>query len=783
MRRRQASAPTADEPSIAGYGDWSLMAEVDGWRRWKATRQADGRAMTVKVFSPTLREERSHFRAETEALQAVADRHLAPVEAGITAEGRPWMARPYLTGGSLADRLAAHGPLSVTEAVTAALSVTSALSALHDRNLVHGDVRPANFLLDADGTVVLADPLPSSVRQALVRDGERAHPDFQPPEVLQGREWTPAGDVYALASTLYALLSGHSPFEEETTRGVPALLLRILAGPPPDVRRADLPPALHVALSTSLSPHSASRPTVASLAEQLRSAAEHAGLGSESDRLDTVPPPAAIHHATSAPTEGTPLGANYLLHEVIGRGAMGEVWRGTLRAGGHPVAVKVLRPEFAGEHEYVSRFLQELQTLRRLNHPHVVRVRDQVWEGTTLAIVMNLIDGVDLRRFASGALAPSIACELLAQVSEGLAAVHAAGVIHRDLKPENILVEHDGAGRFHTRITDFGIVRLAGGPSLTQDGLLVGTVQYAAPERIRDLPDTPAADVYSLGVIAYELLTGRRPFVATESAHLREAHLHQEPARPHGMPEPVWAVVSACLAKDPAARPQASQLADWFRSILPAVSGLPALGTADGGPESSPAPIVIPWPTPTPPPAAPSPAERPPSAPAGPRPDSMDTIHRARQGSTVEDGPPAPSSGPPRWQIVSAAVAIVALALAGGVALGLVGGDDPEPAAPPPTTAPRTHVLFVTGGARPVGNGVVDLSFRRVSDRPGFQRYAILRDGTPLPDRVPPDATSFQLGNLDPNTQHCFAVVAVFITEQAPNDPPSPTICLPARTQ
>ncbi len=778
VRRRQASATTADGPPIIGYRDWMLMAEADGWRRWKATRQSDGRAMTVKVFSLTLREERSHFRAEAEALQAVTDRHLAPVAAGISGEGHPWMARPYLTGAALDDRLAAHGPLSITQAVTAALSSTAALAALHDGNLVHGNVRPANLFLDGDRTVLLVAPLPTSIRQARVREGDQAHLDYQPPEVLQGREWTPAGDVYALASTMYALLSGHSPFEEETTRGVPALLLRILAGSPPDVRRADLPPALHIALSTSLSPHPASRPTLASLAEQLRSAARRVGSGPEAERLDTVPPPAAIHHAATMPAEGKPLGASYLLHDVIGRGAMGEVWRGSLRAGGHPVAVKVLRPEFAGQHEYVSRFLQELQTLRRLNHAHVVRVRDQVWEGTTLAIVMNLIEGVDLRRFASGPLAPSIACELLAQVSEGLAAVHAAGVIHRDLKPENILVEHDGAGRFHTRITDFGIVRLAGGPALTQDGVMVGTLQYAAPERIRDLPATPAADVYALGVIAYELFTGRRPFVGTESSQLRDAHLHHEPVRPRDMPDSVWTVLSACLEKDPAARPQASQLSDWLRSILPAVSRLPALDAGDGEQLSSPPPSVVRSPRP-----APLSPERPPPAAPEPRPESLDTVHRPRPriGQELEAAAPAPP-GPPRWQLVSAAMGVVLLALSSGVALGFMGREPSAPPAPPPTTAPRTQVLFVTAGARPVANGVVDLSFRGVSDRPGFQRYAILRDNTPLPDRVPPEATSFQLGNLDPNTQHCFAVVAVFITDNPPNDPPSPSICLPART-
>lgn len=784
VRRRPTAAPT-DEPAITGYRELTLLGEGDGGRTWRAVRHADGQTMAVKVFDVALREERSHFRAEADALQTVTGPHLVPVaDAGTTADGRPWMARPYLARGSLADRLAGHGPLSIKAAVSAALAATSALSALHERNLVHGDVRPANLLVDDEGAVTLADPLPTTLRQARVRHGDHGHLHHQPPEVLQGREWSAAGDIYALASTLHTLLTGHSPYEGDVARGVPALLLRVLAGPPPDVPRADLSPALRVALSTSLSPYPAQRPTVAALAAQLRTAVDGAGSESEADRLDTVPPPAAVHHGASMAIEGRPLGANYLLHEVIGRGAMGEVWRGSVRVGRHPVAVKVLRPELAEQNEYVSRFLQELQTLRRLNHPHVVRVRDQVWEGTTLAIVMNLIEGVDLRRFACGAVAPAIACELMAQVAEGLAAVHEQGVVHRDLKPENILVEHDGSARFHARITDFGIVRLAGGPALTQEGCLVGTVQYASPERIRDLPATPASDVYSLGIIAYELLTGRRPFVATESSDLRHAHLHQEPARPEGLPQAVWAVVSACLVKDPDARPHATQLADWFHSIAPTAAGLPALAP---GPDAA-GPFLAGMDTPDPPrPPSPVPPESPPAppppAPAASETESLETVHRPRGGVTSDAAPAAPPGRPPRWQMASAAVAIVVLALAAGVALGLTGGGDPEPPPPPPTTVARTHLLFVTGTARPVANGVIDLSFRGVRDRPGFQRYAVLRDNTPLPDRVPPEATSFQLGNLDANTQHCFAVVAVFVSENPPTDPPSPSICLQARIQ
>ncbi|WP_165975410.1 serine/threonine-protein kinase, partial [Actinomadura rubrisoli] len=235
--------------------------------------------------------------------------------------------------------------------------------------------------------------------------------------------------------------------------------------------------------------------------------AEAGAFSTDPERIDTLPP-------TAAASSASPLGSLYLLEHVIGSGATGRVWQGRRRADDALLAVKVLRGEFADDMDAVTRFLRQKTVLRGLAHPHLVRVRDLVAEGDVLAIVMDLVDGDDLRRvLAAGTLRPDQFLTVLGQAAGALAAVHAAGVTHRDIKPENVLVTRRGAEPF-ALLTDFGLAGIADGAVLTRASQLVGTPAYIAPEAVAGRPAGPAADVYALGVTLYEALAGRRPFHA-----------------------------------------------------------------------------------------------------------------------------------------------------------------------------------------------------------------------------------------------------------------------------
>ena len=244
------------------------------------------------------------------------------------------------------------------------------------------------------------------------------------------------------------------------------------------------------------------------------------------------------------------LGSSYILEDVIGRGAMGQVWRGRDRDG-HRLAFKLLRSELTEDPKVVQRFVQERSILTSITHPNVVSMRDLVVEGDTLAIVMDLVEGGDLRAMLSGprTLPPARVAELGAGIAAGLAAVHAAGVIHRDVKPENVLVDAaSNPGR--PRLTDFGIAKYVQAEGTGGRGtMLVGTPQYVAPELIDGKEPTPATDLYALGIMLYELVCGVTPFAGGSTLTVLRNHAERLPGRPAGVPDSLWDLISWLLGK------------------------------------------------------------------------------------------------------------------------------------------------------------------------------------------------------------------------------------------
>jgi serine/threonine-protein kinase len=261
------------------------------------------------------------------------------------------------------------------------------------------------------------------------------------------------------------------------------------------------------------------------------------------------------------------LGSQYFLHEQIGRGGMGTVWRGEDQTTGASYAIKVLNQSYAADPEAVARFVRERTALISFRHPHVVQLHDMIVERDTLALVMDLIPGGDLnrlRRDHGGRLDPGHAAELTAQVADALAAAHAAGIVHRDVKPANILLRTDD----DALLADFGIAQLAAASGDTPTGLVLGTAEYLAPELIAGGDPGPEGDLYSLGVTLYQLVAGAPPFTGHPAAVLH-AHVTDPPPRPAGMDDGLWEVVSGCLQKDPARRPAAVALAAALRRLTP----------------------------------------------------------------------------------------------------------------------------------------------------------------------------------------------------------------------
>jgi serine/threonine-protein kinase len=237
---------------------------------------------------------------------------------------------------------------------------------------------------------------------------------------------------------------------------------------------------------------------------------------------------------------------------------MGEVWAATDTVLGREVAVKILRAELVDSAVFLKRFRAEARHLAALTHPGIASVYDYGEDldddRRTAYLVMELVPGEPLSEVMArrGALPVDTVLSVLAQSAEALHAAHEMGVVHRDVKPGNLLVLEDGT----VKVTDFGIARAVNSVPITEVGQVIGTAKYMSPEQASGAEATPASDIYSLGVIGYEMLAGRPPFTTENPAALAMAHVHQPPEPlPVTVPVDVRAIIARVLAKDPAGRP------------------------------------------------------------------------------------------------------------------------------------------------------------------------------------------------------------------------------------
>ncbi len=292
------------------------------------------------------------------------------------------------------------------------------------------------------------------------------------------------------------------------------------------------------------------------------------------------------------PSSGLTFGGRYQLTSRIAIGGMGEVWQATDQVIGRTVALKILKDEYMGDPGFLERFRAEARHAALVNHEGIANVFDYGEEEGSAFLVMELVPGEPLSAILDRdrTLSADKVLDIVAQTSAALHAAHQAGLVHRDIKPGNLLITPEG----RVKITDFGIARIADQVPLTATGQVMGTVQYLSPEQASGQQAAPSTDIYSLGIVAYEALAGRRPFTGESQVAIAMAHINDTPPDlPGTVPEPVRNLVLSCIAKTPADRPTSaahlSRAATMLRrgdiagaaAIVPGIASTDSFATID----------------------------------------------------------------------------------------------------------------------------------------------------------------------------------------------------------
>lgn len=463
----------------------------------------------------------------------------------------------------------------------------------------------------------------------------------------------------------------------------------------------------------------------------------------------------------------------YRLGEPLGRGGMGEVFRAVDEVLGRPVAVKLLRPSDHDPAAAVERFRREARAAAILNDTHVVAVYDFGQHDDRSYLVMELVEGRSVadELAQTGPLPRERAVDIIEQAAAGLAAAHRRDIVHRDIKPSNLLLTTDGTAK----IADFGIAHLAdeGAAALTVTGQIVGSTHYLAPERAQGRPAGKPSDVYALGCVLYQLVTGHPPFTAEHPTAILYQHVDTEPPRPsHVHPElggPFEALLLRMLAKDPAARPTATEIAAG--ALRTPVDGTAAAATVAAAalaaaPEGSSTLTDL---------AVPTPAGQPTAGEATGI-TAADADERAPDASTPTDAPALLSgAGRRKRVVVGAAAALVATAAAVAALVVINGGETQPPATtnlePKPGAAPSTP------GRTPSPTATQPSTNRTepgtVNSSPGRSPS---QQGTPTPGTSPSSTPS--TGTSSPGTKSPSAPTQSSDTPSAPSSetpPPSTT--------
>ncbi|TEU17947.1 MAG: serine/threonine-protein kinase [Anaerolineales bacterium] len=529
---------------------------------------AHERRVALKVIHPDLSRESqftSRFAREGKLLAKLDSPHMVRVLDFGTDEGLDYIVMEYVEGRALSTVLEQVGTFGVKRALGIIRQVVQGLEDAHDRGVVHRDIRPSNVMVAADGVVSVMDfgLAAGTDLNRLSASGVVGTPHYLAPEwVAEGREADIRADIYSLGVTLFEMLTGQRPYEADSAADI---VKKHLQEPVPSARQLnqEIPAEVDDLVRKCLAKEPRNRfQTPTELLRAIDEALEEEESGPGLERLLT----------------GRTLGQCRLL-EQLGSGGMATVYKAYQPSLDRYVAVKVLPPFLASTPDFITRFRREARAIARLNHPNILPVYDSGQEGELSYIVMRYVEGGTLQETLGKPLPLDRVVEMITQVGGALDYAHREGIIHRDVKPSNVLMDK----REWALLSDFGLAKVVEtSVQLTKTGAGLGTPAYIAPELGKGEPVDERSDIYSLGIVLYEMLTGRVPFEAETPMAVVMEHISTPLPMPRSInpdiPEPVEQVVLKALAKDPADRFQ--RMREMVAALQKAVAGEPGMTIA-----------------------------------------------------------------------------------------------------------------------------------------------------------------------------------------------------------
>jgi eukaryotic-like serine/threonine-protein kinase len=554
--------------TISHYDVIELLDRGEAGPVYKARDRRDDSLVAIELLPvPPDPASGDRLRREVETAAALDHPHICPVLEVGEVLGRGLFVARRLDGETLRNRLE-RCPLAPEQALGLASQIAAALGRVHEQGVVHRDLRPSNVIVTSEGQARVAGFGLFWARA----NGSAPGQLYQSPEQLRGGPVDARSDIWSLGVLLYEMTTGRLPFQDAES---------ILKREPEsmDAIHPGLPPELDEVVSRVLSKDPSDRPArMDDLLVSLRGLLAGGGLletdatlvqvpGMRSGRSAAETEPGSLEKTGSGP--GRPAKAphlsalpgsaiaQYRLLEPLGGGAMGTVYEAEDTRLRRRVALKFLPDELTRDPVAKARFLQEAQAASALDHPNICTVHEVgETEDGHLYLAMAAYDGETVKeRIARSPLSVDEALDIACQAAQGLAKAHREGIVHRDVKPANLMVTRDGM----VKILDFGVAKLRGAAGINVVGSFLGTPAYMSPEQARGEEVDPRSDVFSLGVVLYEMLAGTRPFRSGEgvTSALRSL-LEDKPLPLRGVrtqiPAELERVVLRMLAKPPADR-------------------------------------------------------------------------------------------------------------------------------------------------------------------------------------------------------------------------------------